>query len=72
MGSTYVVIEELMSLWIDIRGFGARELERGRGYWSSEVEGWGTRDLVGSIGRGAHRPVLELESQEMTTRQDIP
>lgn len=49
MGLVCVGIEELGSLWIDILVIGAMELERGKGCWSSEVEGLGTRDLVESI-----------------------
>jgi hypothetical protein len=56
MGLICVGIEGLGSLWIDILVIGAKGLERGRDCWSSEVGGWGTRDLIESIELVARHP----------------
>jgi hypothetical protein len=55
-GLVCVGIEGLGSLWIDILVIGAMGLERGRGCWSSEVGGSGTRDLIESTELVARHP----------------
>ena len=56
-GLICVGIEGLGSLWIDILVIEAKELERGRGCWLSEVGGLGTKDLIESIELVARHPV---------------
>ena len=55
-GLICVGIEGFGSLWIDILVIEAKGLERGRGCWSNEVGGWGTRDLIESIELVARHP----------------
>lgn len=54
--SICVGIEGLGSLCFDILVIGAKGLETGRGYWSSEVGGLGTKDPIESIALAARHP----------------